>query len=174
MLGAAQRGGQPLRRMMAWLRRFANLVGGGLFLSLFVVFIVQITARFGLNKPLPWTDEAAVILYVWIILWGCTAIVPEREHVMFDLLWNGASRPVRRVMRILGNLMIGGLAAAALPATWDYVRFMGREGTPVLNMPFSWVFFPFVLLMVGLVIRSVAAIWNALRGVGLETELHIS
>ena len=68
----------------------------------------------------------------------------------------------------------GGLAAAALPATWDYVRFMGREGTPVLNMPFSWVFFPFVLLMVGLVIRSVAAIWNALRGVGLETELHIS
>ena len=66
----------------------ANLIGGGLFLTLFLVFVVQVTARFGFNKPLAWTDELAVVLYVWIILWGCTAMVPEREHVVFDLLWN--------------------------------------------------------------------------------------
>ena len=35
-----------------------------------------------------WTDEAAVILYVWIILWAAAVVVPEREHVAFDLVWN--------------------------------------------------------------------------------------
>lgn len=159
---------------MRWFKGTANLVGGGLFLTLFGVFVLQVIARFVFDKPMAWTDEAAVILYVWIILWGCTAIVPEREHVMFDLLWNSVGRAMRRVMKIVGNLMIGGLAAAALPATWDYVRFMGREGTPVLNMPFSWVFLPFVLLMLGLIVRSAAGIWDALRGVGLDTELHLS
>ena len=42
-----------------WLKAAANAIGGGLFLTLFVVFVIQITARFGFNKPLAWTDEAA-------------------------------------------------------------------------------------------------------------------
>jgi TRAP-type C4-dicarboxylate transport system permease small subunit len=69
--------------------------------------------------------------------------------------------------------MLGGLALVAIPASWDYVRFMGREGTPVLGMPFSWVFLPFVLMLVGLVLRSAWAIWTALQGKGLEAELNL-
>ena len=159
--------------MARWLKSAANLIGGGLFLTMFAVFVIQITARFVFNKPIAWTDELAVILYVWIILWGCAAIVPEREHVVFDLLWNSVSWRARQLMQIVGNLLIGGLALASLPATWDYVRFMAREGTPVLNLPFMWVFFPFVLLMASLVIRAVWSIWQAFRGIGLEAELRV-
>jgi TRAP-type C4-dicarboxylate transport system permease small subunit len=159
---------------MRWLKGAANLVGGGLFLTLFAVFVLQVIARFIFNKPMAWTDEMAVILYVWIILWGCAAMVPAREHVVFDLLWNSVGRRTRQAMKIIGNLMVGGLALAAIPATWDYVKFMNREGTPVLNMPFSWVFFPFVILMFALVLRCAWGIWQALRGAGLEAELNLS
>ncbi len=159
--------------MLRRLQQAANLLGGGLFLTLFVVFIIQITARFGFNKPLPWTDEAAVILYVWVILWGAAAVVPEREHVVFDLLWNSVNYRSRQVMRIAGNLLIGGLSAAAIPASWDYVHFMAREGSPVLGVSFMWIFMPFVFLLIALVIRSAWAIWNAVRGIDLEAELRI-
>lgn len=159
--------------MLRWLRGGANAIGGGLFLTLFVVFIIQIAARFGFNKPLPWTDEAAVILYVWIILWAAAVVVPEREHVVFDLVWNSVGRRGRQIMQIVGNLLIGGLALAGLPASWDYVHFMQREGTPVLGIPFMWVYLPFVLLMVALVVRSAWAIWQAVRGVGLDAELRL-
>lgn len=159
--------------MLRRLQQAANLLGGGLFLTLFVVFIIQIVARFGFHKPLPWTDEAAVILYVWVILWAAAAVVPEREHVMFDLVWNSVNTRTRLVMRIVGNLMLGGLALVAIPASWDYVRFMAREGSPVLGLPFMWIFLPFVLLLFALVIRSAWAIWNAVRGIGLEAELRL-
>jgi TRAP-type C4-dicarboxylate transport system permease small subunit len=159
--------------MVRWLQRGANLVGGGLFLTLFVVFIVQITARFGFNKPLPWTDEAAVILYLWVILWAAATVVPEREHVVFDLVWNSVGYRTRQAMRIAGNLLIGGLCLAALPASWDYVHFMNRESSPVLGISFMWVFMPFVILMMALVLRSAWAIVQAVRGHGLEQELHI-
>lgn len=159
--------------MLRRLQQAANLLGGGLFLTLFIVFIIQITARFGFNKPLPWTDEAAVILYVWVILWGAAAVVPEREHVVFDLLWNSVNQRSRQVMRIAGHLLIGGLSAAAIPASWDYVRFMAREGSPVLGISFMWIFMPFVFLLIALVIRSARAVWNAVRGIGLEAELRI-
>jgi len=50
--------------LFRWLKTAANVIGGGLFLTLFAVFVIQITARFGFNKPIAWTDEAAVILYI--------------------------------------------------------------------------------------------------------------
>ncbi len=159
--------------MKIWPQKAANAIGGGLFLTLFIVFVIQVTARFGFNKPLAWTDEAAVILYVWIILWAAAFVVPEREHVVFDLLWNSVGRRARQVMQIAGNLMVGGLALCGIPASWDYVHFMNREGTPVLGISFMWVFLPFVLLLLALVVRSAWAIWNAAHGVGLEAELRI-
>ena len=159
--------------MARWLKGFANIVGGGLFLTLFMVFIVQIAARFGFNQPLPWTDELAVILYIWVILWAAAFVVPQREHVVFDLVWNSVNRRARQAMQIGGNLLVGGLALVGLPASWDYVHFMAREGTPVLEVPMMWVYLPFVLLMAALVGRSALAIWNAVRGIGLDkTELR--
>ena len=50
---------------------------------------------------------------------------------------------------------------------------MNREGSPVLGISFMWVFLPFVLLLVALVVRSAWAIWGVFRGVGLEAELRI-
>lgn len=154
--------------MGKWLRRGADGLGVALFTALFAVFMIQIVARFGFNKPLPWTDELAVCLYVWVILWAAAAIVPEREHVMFDLVWNSVGEKARKGMRIAGNLMIGGLAAWALPACWDYVSFMRREGTAVLGIPFMWVFMPFVALLIALVLRSARNIWRAWHGLDLE------
>ena len=112
------------RLAQAW-RAGTQTISGLLFLALFGVFIVQISARFGFNKPLPWTDEAAVILYLWVILWTAAWVVPEREHVVFDLLWNRATLRIRQAMRVVGNLLVGGLAAVALPraatrvGVWD-------------------------------------------------------
>lgn len=159
--------------MKSWPQKAANVIGGGLFLTLFIVFVIQITARFFFNKPMAWTDEAAVILYVWVILWAAAVVVPEREHVVFDLVWNSVPHRGRQVMAVVGNLLVGGLALWGIPGCWDYVRFMSREGTPVLGLSFMWVFLPFVFLLAALAVRSAWAIWNAIRGKGLEAELRI-
>ena len=149
---------------LRWLQRGAHAVSGILFIALFAVFLIQIAARFGLNQPLPWTDELAVILYIWVILWTAALVVPEREHVVFDLVWNSVGRRSRQAMAIAGNLLVGGLALAGIPATWDYVHFMQREGTPVLDVPFMWVFMPFVVLLLALVVRSIWGIWAVMCG----------
>jgi TRAP-type C4-dicarboxylate transport system permease small subunit len=106
-------------------------------------------------------------------LWAAATMVPAREHVVFDLVWNSMGPRARQAMAVTGHLMLGGLALVGVPASWDYVHFMAREGTPVLGVPFMWVFLPFVLLMLALVVRSAWAIWQALQGRGLEADLQI-
>jgi TRAP-type C4-dicarboxylate transport system permease small subunit len=150
------------------LRGLAAAAGTGLFAALFLVFLVQISARFVFNRPLPWTDEAAVFLYVWVILWTAALIVPEREHVAFDLVWNLVGARARRAMRAIGLLAVGVLAAWAVPASWDYARFMGREGSAVLGVPLSWLYAPFVLLLVALAARAAIGLWQLCKGESSE------
>jgi TRAP-type C4-dicarboxylate transport system permease small subunit len=147
-----------------WLQRAADLVGGAIFAGLFLVFLIQITARFIFDRPLPWTDEGAVILYIWAILWACAFMVRSREHVVFDLVYQAVGPTAQRLMRCAGGLMLAVLAAIAIPGSWDYVSFMKREGTPVLGIPFMWVFLPFVLLLVSMVLRFGWIAWQAIRG----------
>ena len=152
-------------RATRW-RSGANALGGALFVALFLVFVVQIGARFVFQQPLPWTDELAVVLYLWVVLWACTAMVPDHEHVAFDLLWQQASPRGQAWMHGLGHALLGTLAACSLPATWDYVHFMAREGTPVLGLPMAGVFLPYALLVSVLVLRSAHGLrcaWQALR-----------
>lgn len=153
-----------------FLRKIANAIGGLLFLALFLTFLIQIAARFGFNQPLPWTDELAVILYLWVILWSCAFVVPEKEHVMFDLIWNSATSATRRLMRMVGHTLIGGLAISAIPASWEYVHFMARENTAVLGLSFEWVFLPFVLLLVSLAARSWHGLVQAMNN--RDPEIH--
>lgn len=146
------------------LRQAADAIGTGLYTLLFLVFLVQIGARFGFNRPLPWTDEAAVVLYVWVILWAAAFMVPPREQVAFDLVWNLLGPQGRRVAQALGALLMAGLVAWGLPGTWDYVQFMQRERTPVLDIPFMWVYLPLPLLLLALLGHAVRLLWYALKG----------
>ncbi len=145
--------------MLARLRALGDAWSVALFATLFLVFIVQISARFLLDQPLPWTDELAVVLYLWVVLWAAAASVREREHVRFDLIHDLMPTALRRAVRILGHLALALLALLALPASWDYVSAMRQESSPVLGIPMFWVDLPFVLLLVGMVIRSAHALW---------------
>lgn len=156
--------------MFKLLRRGAEAFGVLLFALLFLVFVVQITARFVFDRPLAWTDEAAVILYLWVVLWGAAVVCRDREHVAFDLLYQSVSAPKRRVMALLAALLVGGLAAWSLPAVLDYIHFMRRESTAVMGLPFDWVFLPFGLLLLALVLRYV---WRIIKLLGKDWEQQL-
>ena len=156
--------------MFKLLRRGAEAVGVLLFAVLFLVFVIQITARFVFNRPLAWTDEAAVILYLWAVLWGAALVCREREHVAFDLLYQSVGPGTRRVMALLAAALVGGLSAWSLPEVLDYIYFMRRESTAVLGLPFHWVFLPFGLLLLALVGRY---LWRIIKLLGSDWERQL-
>jgi TRAP-type C4-dicarboxylate transport system permease small subunit len=156
--------------MIKFLQRGADAVGVLLFALLFLVFVVQVTARFLFDQPLAWTDEAAVILYLWAILWGAALVCKDRENVAFDLLYQHASPQVKRVMALTACALIGGLAAWGLPGSIDYIQFMQRESTPVMGLPFNWVFAPFALLLLALAVRYA---WRIVQLLGNDWKSHL-
>ncbi len=116
------------------LSRWADSVGAGIFAVLFLSLVVQVVQRFVFGAPAAWTEELAAIAFVWVIFWGTAFTVPLSAHVAVDcFLW-------------------------ALPGIADYLRFMMRERTPVLDWPYGAVYGVFLAAAVMVVLRCLAAI----------------
>jgi TRAP-type C4-dicarboxylate transport system permease small subunit len=124
-------------------RQGAEAVAAAIFALLFLVFIVQVAARFLFNRPLAWSDELIVILYIAMVFWGAATLLKERDHVMLEALPPAG----QRAFALVGAGLTAALMGVLLPQAFDYVRFMHREKTPVLDVPFSFVFAPFVLFV---------------------------
>ena len=128
-------------------RRVAEGIAAAVFALLFLVFVVQVAMRFLFNKPLAWSDELIVVLYILMVFWSAATLLKEKEHVMLDLVYEALPPGGKRVFGLLGALLTAGLLLFLLPEAFDYVRFMHREKTPVLDIPFSYVFAPFVFFV---------------------------
>ncbi len=145
------------------IRRAASFVAGLLFLAVFALFDWKIGARYFGAGEAAWTDEACVILFIWIVFWGNALVLRDSEQIRFDLLYAPASARVRRVMAAMRHLLVGGLFLAALPGSVDYLRFLWRERTPVLGLRLDWVYSCFALFMVSVVARAAWGLAEALR-----------
>ena len=139
-------------------QRWADLIGAGVFAVLFLSLVVQVVRRFVLGAPAAWTEELAAIAFVWVIFWGTAFTVPLAAHVAVDFVVPRFAPAVRRALYALGLAVLGGCFLWAVPGTADYLHFMMRERTPVLDWPYGVVYSVFLAAAVMVVLRCFAAI----------------
>jgi TRAP-type C4-dicarboxylate transport system permease small subunit len=142
------------------LKRWADLTGAGIFAVLFFALVLQVVRRFVFGAPAAWTEELATIAFVWMIFWGTAFTVPLSTHVAVDFVVPRFAPLVRRVLYALGLAALGGCFLWALPGIADYLRFMMRERTPVLEWPYGLVYSVFLAAAVMVVLRCLAAIFR--------------
>ena len=146
------------------LLRGCEAVAAAAFGLLFLTFVFQVVMRFVFNKPLAWSDELIVVLYIFVVFWSAATLIKEKEHVMLDLVYAALPLGGKRIFSLLGALLTAGLLLYALPASFDYVKFMHREKTPVLDIPFSYVFAPFILFVAVICVRYFVKFCQLLGG----------
>ncbi len=146
---------------MKWLRSAesgARLVAALIVAALFAVLIAGVFARYVLGHPLAWTDEVAAMLFVWLVFWTGAFVLRLEEHVAFDIVYDLAPAGVRRVLGALGAACAAALLFWALPKVADYVAFLWRERTPVLQwrQDFLYACFPAFVAMTALRLAAAA------------------
>ena len=124
------------------------------FALMFGAFMIQIVSRYVFNAPVSWSLEICSIGYVWIVFWTCDILLHERQHIIFDVLYQKFPPPSRRLVAIANSAAIGLTFAAALPGTLDYLAFLGRRHTMILHAPFNAVYACFGIFMIAAIIGS--------------------
>ncbi|MFQ5972372.1 MAG: TRAP transporter small permease [Alphaproteobacteria bacterium] len=159
-----------MKRLRELLYKGAELVAAALFAAMFGTFLLQVFMRYVFNLPLQWSLEFDLVVYIWIVFWAAAFLVRGRDHIAFNLVYDGSPPAARRVMGILGGLIVAATFIVALPATYDFVSFMAIESTPVVRWRFDIVFSIFVVFVVAIILRSLRLLW---RLVGRDWRRHI-
>jgi TRAP-type C4-dicarboxylate transport system permease small subunit len=144
--------------MIARARALATAVSAIMFATMFALFVYKIVMRYAFGDAVAWADELGVLLFIWVIFWGCAFVVPDREQIAFDLVYKALPAPAKRAVAIARALLIGGLFAAASPAIYSYLSFLMRTLTPVLRWPEGWVYSCFGLLVAAVIVRSAISV----------------
>ncbi|HEY6240998.1 MAG TPA: TRAP transporter small permease [Burkholderiales bacterium] len=145
-------------RLSARLVRCADFIGAGIFGILFLSLVMQVVRRFVFGTPAAWTEELASIAFVWVIFWGTAFSVPLQTHVAVDFVVPNFAPRVQRVLYAFALAALGGCFLWALPGIADYLAFMMRERTPVLDWPLGAVYCIFLAAAAMVVMRCLTAI----------------
>ncbi len=154
-----------------WWQARADDVAVGLLTAMFLAFVVQITARYVVNYPLPWTLELSLTTWLWTVFWGSAFCLRHRDHIAFDMLYNIVSPGLRKVFGIISALAIIIAMLVSLPATWDWVSFLTIKKSATLRIPLAYVFSFFLLFMVGTIVIYVVRLRQILRNELEEPQL---
>lgn len=157
-----------------WLAKRAENLLALLLLSMFVAFLLQIIFRYFLSLPVGWTVEWVSIAWLWGILFGYGFVVRERDVIHLDVLYDVMPRGVRRAFDVITGLIVAGVFAWTLPATWDYIDFMAVERTAFMRWPFNFVFFVYMPFAIAVIVRSLLTAWAGLTGTGPRFHIQDS
>lgn len=131
---------------------------------MFATFIVQIFARYVLNKPIGWSEEVIITTWLWTVLWGAAFILGESEEIRFDIVYSQVSARKRRIFTVLTGVALVALYGISLQAAYDYVSFMKVEHSASLRVPMNWLYFVFIIFSVACICRYCWLVYRALRG----------
>jgi TRAP-type C4-dicarboxylate transport system permease small subunit len=154
-----------LQAVGSWLARRAENVAAAMLAAMFLAFLLQIAFRYLLDLPIGWTHELSVILWIWLVLWGASFVITEREEIRFDIIYGAVGPGARRVMCVITAVALIALYVVSFPAILDYVTFMKVERTGYLKIRFDWLFSIYIVFVIATILRYIWLAWQAMRGV---------
>ena len=170
--------------------RIAEFIAAMMMAAMFATFIVQITIRYTarlewLAERFPflepglfgWTLEFCLLMWVWIVFWGNSFVVRERDHVTFDIIYGAVSPGVRKWFAIIGGSAVCIALVVSVGETWDRFAILRLKRTATLDALFGdWIrmrhiYSIYILFMVVVALRYAWRALDAFRH-GAEADLH--
>ncbi len=82
------------------LERAIDALAIALFALMFAVVLAQVAFRYGLDRPLVWSEELSRYLFIWICFLGWTIATRRRTHIAVSSLVDRLPGAVRRALQL--------------------------------------------------------------------------
>ena len=145
-----------LDRLLAWITEVPAallvlaeiaILGGGAF------------ARYALHEPIPWTDELASILFLWLAMLGSCIALRRGAHMELTTFVKDLSPSKRAWVDALGMCLVVAFLLMLVGPAWERIHEEAEVSTPVLEISEAFraaaIFVGTLLMLVTAVTRLV-------------------
>src|SRR6201994_4020258 len=133
-----------------------------------VILFAGVVARYGLHRPLIWSDELASILFLWLAMLGAAVAFRRAEHMRMTAVVASARPATRAYLDVVATCAaLAFLLLIAWPA-YEYAYEESFITTPALQIPNIW---RAAALPVGTCLMALFALLRLARGGGVRGPL---
>lgn len=105
------------------------------FIALTIMLTGQVISRYALKHSITWMEEAATILFVWMIYLGVSAAVTKRKHLRIDFLLDMMPFKIKRGMLIASNIIFALFNIYVSFIMFNVIKLLGTSQTTMLHIP---------------------------------------
>jgi tripartite ATP-independent transporter DctM subunit len=133
-----------------------------------VILFAGVVARYGLHRPLIWSDELASILFLWLAMFGAAVAFRRAEHMRMTAVVAGAKPAMRAYLDVVATCAA---LAFLLLIVWPAYEYAYEESfitTPALQISNIW---RAAALPVGICLMALFAFLRLARSGDIRTVL---
>jgi tripartite ATP-independent transporter DctM subunit len=125
-----------------------------------VILFAGVVARYGLHRPLVWSDELASILFLWLAMLGSAVAFRRNEHMRMTALVAGAGPAARAFLDLIATCSALAFLLMIVWPSYEYAYEESYITTPALQIANS---FRAAALPVGISIMAMFALLRLAR-----------
>jgi TRAP-type C4-dicarboxylate transport system permease small subunit len=147
-----------------FLNEFELYLGAVASGAMFVVLLAQVISRYVFNRAFSWSEELALILFIWSIYFGAVAAIRRHQNLRLEILLDKLSPMNRLIFEIIGNCFYMLFSGIVLFGVIPIVTRLFNAGTStaVMGIP-KWINYSvipamFILALFRMVQDSIARV----------------
>lgn len=154
--------------LFRWLTLAMEYLIGAILAALIVAVSSNVVGRAVFNHSLPWVDELARMLFIWLVFIGAAAAFARYEHIAVDALVRRLPLRVAHMLYFLQHLIISGLMLVMIWGGYQVLtRSSGRSA--IMGVPLSLISLSLVLCVIFI---AAVSLWRMWISVGVIREPH--
>jgi TRAP-type C4-dicarboxylate transport system permease small subunit len=133
---------------------------------IFLILTVNTVLRYVSGSSLQWANELPELLFPWLVIAGVVLAAEKGAHIATVFLVEAVPPAARRVIGVLGWLVVAGLYATLAWATFSMLEIVHDEKSPILQVPGSITYGCVMGGMVMLALLALQSAWRAFKSNG--------
>jgi TRAP-type C4-dicarboxylate transport system permease small subunit len=126
-----------------WIAEWTSVVS---LLLMSILVSLQVLLRYVFGHALPWAEEAAVYMMVWMAFIGAAVALKRSEHMALTLFVDRLPPMLERVTRIISHLLIMAFLLLLLFLGLQLAFTISGQRSPALGLNMFW---PYLILPLG-------------------------
>lgn len=133
-----------------------EVVSGVLLIAATLLGGIQVTSRTLIGDTFIWAEEAVVVMIVWSVFFGASAVTYRRLHIRVELLAMVVRPKHRTAIELLASCICLGYILAILYFAWEFILFLRMTGqiNPSMLLPQWLLYLGFPLGLICMSLRT--------------------
>jgi TRAP-type transport system small permease protein len=128
---------------------------------IFVILTANTVLRYVGGTGLQWANELPELLFPWLVMAGVVLAAEKGGHIATVFLMEALPQAARRVVGVLGWLIVAALYGTLSKATYSMLEIVHDEKSPILQVPGSVTYACVLGGMAMLALLAVQSAWRA-------------